>query len=62
MTVFAPTRVHFESLLADLSAQFVNLPADRVYHAIPTAERIIVEALELDGSTLFQLRVGPEAD
>ena len=55
MTVFASSCVHFESLLADRSAQFVNLPADRVDDAIQTAQRIILEALELDGSALFQL-------
>ncbi len=50
----ADTRVQFEALLADLSAQFVNLPADSVDNAIQAAQRRIVEALELDRSTLFQ--------
>ncbi len=54
MTVFAATRVHFEGLLADLSAQFVNLPPDQVDDAIQSAQRSIVEALELDRSVLFQ--------
>ena len=54
MTVVVATRVHFEALLADLSAQFVNLPADRVDDAIQSAQRSIIETLELDRSTLFQ--------
>jgi len=54
MTVFATAPVHFEALLADLSAQFVNLPADRVDDAIQDAQRRIVEALEIDRSVLFQ--------
>jgi len=54
MTVVVSAGVHFEALLADLSAQFVNLPADRVDDAIQEAQRHIVEALEIDRSVLFQ--------
>ena len=48
-------RLQFESLVADVSARFVNLPADQVDAEIEAAQRQIVEALELDRSTLFEL-------
>jgi len=54
MSVVVSAGVHFEALLADLSAHFVNLPADRVDDAIQDAQRRIVEALEIDRSVLFQ--------
>ena len=47
-------RLHFEALLADISAGFVALPADQVHAAIEDAQRRIVEALALDRSSLFQ--------
>jgi formate hydrogenlyase transcriptional activator len=49
----AHTSVQFEGLLADLSARFVNLSPDKVDGAIQDAQRSIVEALDLDRSTLF---------
>ena len=48
-------RVHFERLVCDLAARFVNLPPDRVDDEIRDAQRQIVEALDLDRSSLFQL-------
>jgi len=48
-------RLQFESLVADVSARFVNLPADQVDAEIEAAQRQIVEALGLDRSTLFEL-------
>jgi formate hydrogenlyase transcriptional activator len=48
-------RLQFESLVADVSARFVNLPGDQVDAEIETAQRQIVEALGLDRSTLFEL-------
>jgi formate hydrogenlyase transcriptional activator len=54
MTVSVESRAGFEALLADLSARFVNLPASEVDDAIRDAQREIVEALDLDRSTLFQ--------
>lgn len=36
-------RLHFESLVADVSARFVNLPADQVDAEIEAAQRQIVE-------------------
>ena len=41
--------------MADVSARFVNLPADQVDAEIEAAQRQIVEALGLDRSTLFEL-------
>lgn len=37
-------RLQFESLVADVSARFVNLPADQVDSEIEAAQRQIVEA------------------
>ena len=47
-------RLRFERLIADLSAEFVNLDTDLIDGAIQDAQRRIVEALDLDRSTLFQ--------
>jgi formate hydrogenlyase transcriptional activator len=48
-------RLRFETLLANLSSHFVNLPADRMDSAIEDAQRRICELLDLDRSTLFQV-------
>jgi formate hydrogenlyase transcriptional activator len=47
--------VQFERLIGDLSATFANLRTDAVDDAILDAQRRIVEALNLDRSSLFQL-------
>jgi formate hydrogenlyase transcriptional activator len=47
-------RIRFETLLADLSARFVGLPAEALDHEIVEAQRRICETLGLDGSTLGQ--------
>ncbi len=47
-------RIRFESLLADLSARFVGLPAEALDHEIIEAQRRICETLGLDRSTLGQ--------
>ena len=47
-------RLRFETLIADLSAQLVNLDSDLIDGAIQDAQRRIVEALDLDRSSLFQ--------
>jgi hypothetical protein len=52
----ADDRLQFESLVADVSARFVNLPADQVDAEIEAAQRQIVEGLGLDRSTLFELQ------
>ena len=54
-------RLRFEALLADLSAQFVHVPADQVDRMIEEAQRRIVQALGLDRSTLLQ-RLDSEDD
>jgi formate hydrogenlyase transcriptional activator len=50
-------RLRFETLMADLSAQFVNLPADQVDSAIEEAQRRLCEGLGLDRSALWQKSV-----
>jgi formate hydrogenlyase transcriptional activator len=47
-------RARFESLLADISARFVNLPAEQIDSAIEDAQRLICECLALDLSVLWQ--------
>jgi formate hydrogenlyase transcriptional activator len=51
-------QLRFERLLADLSARFVNIPADSVDREIEDVQRQIVEILGLDRSTLFQIVEG----
>ena len=46
----------FETLLADLSARFINLPANQVDGKIEEAQKQICEALDLDRSTLGQVQ------
>lgn len=48
-------RLRFETLLAELSACFVNLPPDLVDQEIENALRRLVEALHVDRSTLGHL-------
>src|SRR5262245_26941862 len=47
-------RLRFGSLVSNLAAGFVNLEPERVDYAIEDCLRLIVEALGLDRSTLFQ--------
>ena len=51
-------RLKFETLLAEISAHFVNLPADRIDSEIEDAQRRICELLDLDRSTLWQVCEG----
>jgi transcriptional regulator with GAF, ATPase, and Fis domain len=48
-------RLRFETLLADLSARFVNLPPAKVDTAIEDAQRQVCESLDMDVSLLWQL-------
>jgi formate hydrogenlyase transcriptional activator len=48
-------RLKFETLLAEISAHFVNLPADRIDSGIEDAQRRVCELLDLDRSSLFQV-------
>ena len=48
-------RLKFETLLAEISSHFVNLPADRIDGEIEDAQRRICELLDLDRSPLFQV-------
>ena len=47
-------RLRFETLLADISARFVNLPADQIDNEIEEAQRDVCECLGLDLSSLWQ--------
>ena len=47
-------RLRFESLVTELAAEFVNLPSDQVDGAIESAQRRIVEALDLDRAALYE--------
>jgi formate hydrogenlyase transcriptional activator len=47
-------RLAFETLLADLSSRFVNLPAEQIDRAVEEAQRRICECLGLDLSALWQ--------
>jgi radical SAM protein with 4Fe4S-binding SPASM domain len=51
-------RLRFETLLAELSARFVNLPAARIDGEIEGAQRRICELLDIDRSTLWQVCEG----
>ena len=51
-------RLRFETLLTEISARFVNLPASEVDCEIEAAQRAICQCLELDHSSLWQ--VSPE--
>ena len=51
-------RLRFETLLAELSARFVNLPPERVDQEIEDALRCLVEALQADRSGLGRLTEG----
>jgi two-component system, LuxR family, sensor kinase FixL len=48
-------RLRFETLLAETSSRFVNVPADQVDGEIEGAQRRICELLDLDRSTLWQV-------
>src|SRR5512139_1708476 len=50
-------RLQFETLLTDLSVQFVNLPVDQVEREIGDAQRRVCELLGLDLSALWQWSV-----
>ena len=52
----AEGQLEFERLVAELSASFINLPADRVDDAMRDALRRIGEALDLDRCTFFRIQ------
>jgi len=47
-------RLRFETLVADISARFVNVPADQVDSEIEAAQRRICESLKIEHSSLWQ--------
>ena len=48
-------RLRFETLIADLSSKFVNLPSGELDREIENAQRRICELLDLDRSTLWRI-------
>ncbi|MBI4767061.1 MAG: sigma 54-interacting transcriptional regulator [Deltaproteobacteria bacterium] len=48
-------RLEFEALMADIAATFINLPVEYIDNHIEVALRQLVEFLEFDRATLFQL-------
>jgi len=48
-------RLRFETVLAETSARFVNLPADQIDGEIEGTQRLICEFLNLDRSSLWQV-------
>lgn len=52
-----PDKLAFETLLSDLSAQFINLPSKEVDRNIENAQRRICESLGFDLSALWQWSV-----
>ncbi len=48
-------RLRFETLLSDISARFVNVPAGQVDHEIVDAQKAICECLGVDHSSLWQV-------
>jgi formate hydrogenlyase transcriptional activator len=51
-------RLRFETLLAELSVHFINLPAERIDGEIEDAQRRICELLDIDRSTLWRVSEG----
>jgi PAS domain S-box-containing protein len=51
-------RLHFERLLADLSAEFVNQPSEQVDQVIVGGLRMLVETLGHDRSTIGEFSAG----
>ena len=51
-------QLQLQTLLSEISARFVNLPADRIDSEIEDAQRRICELLDLDRSTLWQVCEG----
>jgi formate hydrogenlyase transcriptional activator len=47
-------RLKFETALAEISARFVNLPADRIDDEIRDSQRRVCELFDFDRSTLWQ--------
>jgi formate hydrogenlyase transcriptional activator len=55
-SVTVEEQLEFERLVAEVSAKFINVPADRVGDAIRDALRRIGEGLDLDRCTLYRVQ------
>lgn len=51
-------QLRFETLLAEISTFFINLPADRIDNEIEVVQQRVCEFLDLDRSSLFQVSEG----
>ena len=49
-------RLPFETLLANISARFINLPADQIDSGIEDAQRLICECLDVDLCAVWQVK------
>jgi PAS domain S-box-containing protein len=47
------TQLSFETLLAEISARFINLPADQIDTQIDAALRVVCQSLDVDESTIY---------
>jgi formate hydrogenlyase transcriptional activator len=47
-------QLNFETMLAEISTGFINMPADKVDQGIQNAQRRVCECLDCDRSTLWQ--------
>ena len=47
--------IRFQELIANLSAGFINLPADQVDSGIEDAQRLVCECLNLDRSSFWEV-------
>jgi formate hydrogenlyase transcriptional activator len=55
LTTEVEERLRFETLIADTSARFINVPADQVDSEIEDAQRRICEFLKIEHSSLWQV-------
>jgi formate hydrogenlyase transcriptional activator len=55
-------QLQFEMLLTEISARFINLPAEQVESEIQDAQRRICEALHFDRSTVWQISEPYQSD
>ena len=47
-------QLHFETLLAEISSRFVNLPLEQIDSVIEDVQRQVCESMNIDSSTLWQ--------
>jgi len=50
--------MEFETLLAEISTAFINLPTDRIHAEIQNVQNLVCELLDIDRSSLWQVPEG----